>query len=189
MNTPLASTWWNSPPSWWNPKPPRHGIQQLHTHEVLTPLVCTVSVIASSIEVAASWDFSCVCGLPLCWCWQFSSSKGKPFCLAAFLPKKRFRGGKLLLIFSQESLPKKSFCLRMMKSSASLLLGSSGGSLVATSECKHAVPGSIRQFPQPTVDCQSLRGAEERNTKRGLWSIKKRKKRNRQHQDEGKPHT
>jgi hypothetical protein len=36
--------------------------------------VRTVSVIASSIEVAASWDFACVCGLPLSWCWQFSSS-------------------------------------------------------------------------------------------------------------------
>jgi hypothetical protein len=37
--------------------PPEHGIQQVlqvHTHEVSTPMVCTLSVIASSIEVAES---------------------------------------------------------------------------------------------------------------------------------------
>ncbi len=36
--------------------------------------------------------------------------------------------------------------------------GSSGGSLVATPDCKPAVPGSNQQSPQPTVDCQSLDG-------------------------------
>jgi hypothetical protein len=40
---------------------------------------------------------------------NFSSSEGKTFCLASFLAKKRLRGGKLLLIFSQESSLKKKF--------------------------------------------------------------------------------
>jgi hypothetical protein len=48
-----------------NLQPSEHGIQYV-LHDVSTQLVCTVSVMASSIEVAASWDFSCLCGLSLC---------------------------------------------------------------------------------------------------------------------------
>ncbi len=34
----------------------------------LRPLIF---IIASSTEIAVTWNFSCVCGLPLCWCWRF----------------------------------------------------------------------------------------------------------------------
>ncbi len=67
--------------------------------------------------------------------------------------------------------------------------GCSGGSLAATPDCKPVIPGSIRQSPQPTVDCQPLDGLPSRmvlhcrlssegrqrriNTKKGLWSTKK----------------
>ncbi len=47
-------------------------------------------IIASSTEIAAPWDFSCVRSLPLCWCWQFSTIlKTKNFCLASFLARKK----------------------------------------------------------------------------------------------------
>jgi hypothetical protein len=39
-----------------------------------------------------------------------------------------------------------------------LILGSSGGSLVATPDCKLQSWVQIQQSPQPTVDCQSLDG-------------------------------
>ncbi len=43
--------------------------------------------IASSTEIAASWNFSCVCGLPLCWCWWFFILRQKLF-LARKLAKQ-----------------------------------------------------------------------------------------------------
>jgi hypothetical protein len=41
-------------------------------------------------------------------------------------------------------------------------LGSSGGSLVATPDCKLQFWVQIQQSPQPTVDCQSLDGLPSR---------------------------
>ncbi len=77
------------------PQPPGHGIHQViqeHIHEVLILLVRTVFVTPSSIEVATSWDFLLVCGLPLCWCWQFFIIIGQKFFVwQASLHKKRKR--------------------------------------------------------------------------------------------------
>ncbi len=89
-------------------QPPRHEVQQvlqLHTHEVSNPLGCTLSAIASSIEVAASWDFSCVCGLPLCWCWWF------------FIILKQKQASIFFCCQCKKARQTKSFCFRMVKNS------------------------------------------------------------------------
>ncbi len=45
--------------------------------------------VATFTDIAASWNFSCVCGLPLCWCWRFFTIlRQKRFVLRAFLQEK-----------------------------------------------------------------------------------------------------
>ncbi len=117
---PLASTWWGSPhslrhsaASWaWNSLGFSGNIC-----EVSISLVCTVFVTASFIEVAASWDFSRVCCLPLCWCWQiFIILCQKSFIWRAFLQRKekdaRYDGKPLFFFFSQESSPNEKFLFK-----------------------------------------------------------------------------
>ncbi len=53
----------------------------------LSPLIF---IIASSTEIAATWNFFCVCGLPLCWCWRFFIIlKQNLFVWRAFLREKK----------------------------------------------------------------------------------------------------
>ncbi len=49
-----------------------------------------IIIIASSEETAALWEFSSVCGLPLCWCWRFFIIlRQKLFVWRAFLRGKK----------------------------------------------------------------------------------------------------
>ncbi len=53
----------------------------------LRPLII---IISSSTQIAVSWNFSCVCGLSLCRCWQFFIVlRQKLFVWKAFLWEKK----------------------------------------------------------------------------------------------------
>ncbi len=69
-------------------QPPEHRIQQIlqiDTHEASTPLVC----MASSVEVAACLDFSCVWLAFVLMLTIVRQPKAANFCLASFLAKTK----------------------------------------------------------------------------------------------------
>ena len=104
-------------------QPPRHEIHQVlqvNAHEVSIPLVSTKIVIASSTEIAAPWNFSCVCGLPLCWCWWFFIMlRQKLFVWRAFLREKKktlaTSQGVFFLFFARKLAKQKVFALGWWK--------------------------------------------------------------------------
>ncbi len=76
-----------------------------------------IIIIASSTEIATSWNLSCVCGLPLCGCWQFFFILRQNFSFGELLARKKTLATSQVYfcLFARKLAKQKIFALGWLK--------------------------------------------------------------------------